>query len=91
MHCYTYIIQSLKYSTYYIGSCENIEVRLARHNAGKVRSTKYKKPYKLIYAEEFNTRQDAYRRERQIKSYKGGQAFKKLIGVGTQAVNEGRL
>ena len=75
----TYIIQSLKNKKYYIGHCENLEDRLKRHNTGKVKSTKYGKPWTLIYIEEFKTRGEAYRRELQIKSYKGGMAFKNLI------------
>lgn len=35
----------------------------------------------LIYCEKFVTKSDAYKRERQIKSYKGGSAFKKLIDM----------
>jgi hypothetical protein len=33
----------------------------------------------LIYEEKFGTSLDAKKRERLIKSYKGGEAFKKLI------------
>jgi len=76
---YAYIIQSLIDGSYYIGHCEVPKVRLERHNAGKTRSTKAKRPWKLIYKEAFETRAEAYRRELQIKKYKGGRAFKKLI------------
>ncbi len=79
MNYYAYIIQSLKDKFYYIGSTEDINLRLDKHNKGKVKSTKSKRPYKLVYFEEFLSREDAYRRERQIKSYKGGEALKKLL------------
>lgn len=36
-------------------------------------------PYVVVHQEQYPTRQDAYRRERQIKRYKGGNAFKKLV------------
>ncbi len=49
------------------------------HNLGKVKSTKFYKPWKVIYTETFNTKPEAYKREQQIKSYKSGEAFKKLI------------
>lgn len=74
-----YILKSLKIDRYYIGHCEDINVRLIRHNKGLVKSTKKYKPWKIVYKENFNTRSEAYRRELQIKSYKGGEAFKKLI------------
>ncbi|MEW6616899.1 MAG: GIY-YIG nuclease family protein [Patescibacteria group bacterium] len=76
---YTYILKSEKTGKHYVGSCENIESRLKRHTSGRNKSTKAGIPWKLIYFEAFLTKQDSYRREFQIKSFKGGEAFKKLI------------
>lgn len=76
---YTYIIRSEVTGKHYIGSCESIENRLKRHNEGRNRSTKHGAPWKAVHVEVFETRQEAYRREFQIKSYKGGEAFKKLL------------
>ena len=64
---------------YYIGHTKNLDKRLKRHNNGLVRATKSGRPWKVIYVEEYKTKQEAYRRELQIKSYKGGEAFKRLI------------
>ncbi len=69
---YAYILKSFKTEKYYIGSTHDLEARLARHNAGRNKSTKEGIPWELVYREEFPTEQDAYRREFQIKSYKGG-------------------
>ena len=74
-----YILESKIYKRYYIGHTEDIVVRLNRHNHGLIRSTKSFRPWKVIYTEDFATKQEAYRRELEIKSYKGGSAFKKLI------------
>ena len=76
---YTYILKSLKDGSFYIGNTRNIENRLARHNLGHGKYTKSKTPYIVIHKEEYGTRSEAMRREKQIKSYKGGVAFKKLI------------
>lgn len=76
---YAYIIESVAFGSHYIGSCEDPVKRLKRHNSGYTRSLKNQGPFVLIYKEEFKTRAEAYRRERQIKSYKGGVSFKKLI------------
>lgn len=76
---FVYIIQSLKNGDYYIGHTENLNTRLKQHNSGRVRSTKTKRPWKLVYRESFNNKQEAYKRELQIKNYKGGEAFKKLL------------
>ena len=74
-----YINYSKKHDRYYIGSTEDAEERLEDHNKGKVRSTKGYMPWENLYIEDYKTRQEAYRRERQIKSYKGGEAFKRLV------------
>lgn len=76
---HVYILKSLKTRKHYIGSTINIEKRLKKHNVHSNKSTKQGIPWILIYKEEFPTKQQAYKREYQIKRYKGGQAFKKLI------------
>ncbi|MEK7151379.1 MAG: GIY-YIG nuclease family protein [Patescibacteria group bacterium] len=76
---HTYILQSEESAKYYIGSTGDLEKRINRHNAGRNKSTKSQRPWRLVYKEFFTTKQDAYRREMEIKSYKGGNAFKKLI------------
>jgi len=76
---YVYILKSLKDGKYYIGSTSDTRKRLNYHNSGKQRSTKYRIPFILVYQEEWPDNKQAERREKQIKSYKGGQAFMKLI------------
>lgn len=78
MFC-TYILQSDKTGKYYIGSTENLDARIKRHNEGRNKSTKSDRPWRIVYKETFPVKQDAYRREMEIKSYKGGNAFKKLV------------
>ncbi|OGE82031.1 MAG: endonuclease [Candidatus Doudnabacteria bacterium RIFCSPLOWO2_01_FULL_44_21] len=81
MYC-TYVLQSETSKRYYIGSCEDIDIRLFKHNTGQVKVTKVELPWVIVHKEEFSTRSEAVRRvrrERKIKSYKGGEAFKRLI------------
>jgi len=80
MPYYVYILQSLKDSKYYIGSTSNVAERLNFHNSGRQRSTKHRVPFILICFEEMTSKEAALKREMQIKSYKGGEAFKRLIG-----------
>ena len=75
-----YILKSKLKEKYYIGHTSDLDKRLHCHNAGKVRSTKIYKPWEIIYTEELKDKKGAYRREMQIKSYKEGEAFKKMIG-----------
>ena len=77
---FVYILQSLSKKRFYIGHSSNVERRLKEHNAGKVRSTKGYVPWQLIYEEEHKSKSQAFAGEMQIKKYKSGEAFKKLIG-----------
>ena len=76
---YVYIVKGLKNGRFYIGFTNNIARRLEDHNRGKSRSVRSKGPFALVHHEIFDQQIDAIRREKQIKSYKGGEAFKKLL------------
>ena len=68
---YTYILKSERSSTYYYGHTANLTKRLAQHNAGKVRYTKSKTPWKVVYTETYASKSEAYRRELFFKSIEG--------------------
>lgn len=76
---FVYILKSLVDGGYYIGISKDPYKRLARHNKGSVKSTRIRKPFKLIYYEKFNSYASARHREKIIKSYKGSNKFKELI------------
>lgn len=76
-----YILQSLINSRYYIGHTNDIADRLKRHNSGQVKYSSKCVPWKIIYIEKYKTKSEAYRREMEIKKYKGGIKFKKLLGL----------
>jgi len=80
-----YIIQSSRTKKYYIGFTSDLEQRIKHHNSGANKSTRNKGPWEIVYKEEFQDKKDAWTREKQIKSYKSGQAFKKLIEHGEVA------
>ena len=79
MPYYVYILQSQKDKKYYIGETADVLSRLLFHNAGKQRSTRYRIPFIIVLVEEFETRGEALKREKQIKDWKGGNAFKALL------------
>lgn len=63
----TYILQCSD-GTLYTGWTNNIQKRLAAHNAGKgSKYTRSRTPVKLVYLEPFDTKQEAMKREFQIK------------------------
>ncbi len=76
-----YILKSKKNGRHYIGHTEDLKNRIIKHNSGSVKSTRSGIPWELLYNEEYKTRSEAYKRELEIKSYKGGIKFKRLLGL----------
>jgi putative endonuclease len=68
---YAYILRSETHGTCYYGNTQNINARIRAHNSGKVRYTKGRRPWKLVYYEKFETRSEAVKRERFFKSIDG--------------------
>jgi putative endonuclease len=48
---YAYILKSLKDGKYYYGHTQDIDERLVKHNTGKVKSTKARRPFIIHYFE----------------------------------------
>ena len=64
---YTYILNCAD-GTFYTGWTNDLDRRLAAHNAGKGgKYTRSHRPVSLAYFETFETREEAMRREVQIK------------------------
>lgn len=64
---YTYIVKCSD-ETLYTGWTNNLEKRLEAHNSGKgAKYTKTRRPVKLVYFEEYDTKQEAMKRECAIK------------------------
>jgi len=65
---YTCIVQCND-STFYTGWTLDLERRIQEHNDGssKTRYTRTRRPVKLVYVEEFDTRAKAAQKESQIK------------------------
>jgi len=67
MAAYVYMVECGD-GTYYTGWTNDLENRLAAHNAGTgARYTRSRGPVRLIYMEEFENKQAAQRREWAIK------------------------
>lgn len=64
---YVYLLRSLNKNWIYIGSTKNLRARFDKHNFGKVKSTKYYKPFELVYYEAYNTYTLARKREMELK------------------------
>jgi putative endonuclease len=68
---FVYILKSTKDNKFYIGQTNNLENRLLRHNSGKVTATRNRRPFILVYKEEYASRAEAMQREKYLKSLKG--------------------
>ena len=68
---YTYILISKKTGDFYTGATADLRIRVTEHNNGLVPSTKHKRPLELIYFEACLNKDDAFRRERYLKSGMG--------------------
>jgi putative endonuclease len=69
---FTYILQSKKTKRYYIGSTDDLENRLGEHNSGETVSIRRGIPWKIVHIEQFKTRSEAIRKEKQIKARGAG-------------------
>jgi len=78
---YVYILRSGKDSKHYIGLTTNLDRRVKDHNAGKVSSTRDRKPFELVYFEKFETKDIAEKREKFFKTGKGYDTLKNLLRI----------
>lgn len=73
---YTYIVRC-KDGTFYCGWTNNLEKRIASHNAGTgAKYTKTRLPVELVYFETFDTKEAAMSREYAIKQLSRMQKIK---------------
>ena len=75
---YVYILRSLVDGNLYIGSTNDLRRRIKEHNSGKSFSTRFRKPFILVYYEAYLAEDDARRREQGLKTR--GQALRQLRG-----------
>ena len=81
---YVYAIHNIDLDKIYIGHTGDLENRIDRHNGllknkSKSYTSKNKGEWKLIYSEEFVTREEVIKREKQLKSYRGREFVKTKI------------
>ena len=56
--------------SYYVGHTDHLEKRMAEHDVGAFKGyTARRRPVKLVFCEEFPTREESLERERQIKRW----------------------
>ena len=76
---YTYVLLSLKDNQFYTGYTSDLEYRLIQHDNGLVKSTKERRPLKLIYFEVSLNSKDATHREKYLKTSWGKRYIKQRL------------
>ncbi|MBI3115481.1 MAG: GIY-YIG nuclease family protein [Candidatus Kerfeldbacteria bacterium] len=72
----------------YVGSAININIRLQRHNSGKIHSTKKYLPWTLVYFEAYATEALARQREKNLKQHGNAkrEMFKRAGIMGKESI-----
>jgi putative endonuclease len=68
---YVYVLVSEGDNQFYTGATSDLKNRLQKHSNGKVPSTSSRRPLKLVYYEACISKQDAFRREKYLKTGMG--------------------
>ena len=76
---YVYVLRSEKDNKLYIGFTTDLRERLKDHNYGENTSTKFRRPFKLIFYEAYLNKIDAQRRERYFKTTKGKDTLRQML------------
>jgi putative endonuclease len=76
---HAYVLKSESADRLYKGSCQDLELRLSKHNAGTVKSTKPYLPWHHVYSEAFETRSEAFQREHHWKTAAGARELRRIL------------
>ena len=76
---FIYVLLSLKDRRFYVGFTENLLQRVQEHENGRVKSTFYRRPLRLIHYEMFISKADAKAREVFLKSGFGREQLRQSL------------
>jgi len=76
---YVYILKSLKDCRTYVGYYNDVQRRLQEHNSGQSKATKHRRPFEILFIEEFEIEQDAKKKELYWKSGAGRRKLKEYF------------
>jgi len=71
MKHFVYVLYSKSHNKIYIGVTANLEKRLFAHNNLPKGWTKSFRPWIIVHSEAFDTKSEALKREKQLKSHQG--------------------
>ncbi|RTL60734.1 MAG: GIY-YIG nuclease family protein [Sphingobacteriales bacterium] len=81
MAYHVYILFSQSKNKYYIGyTGDSLVERLRKHHSNHKGFTGGTSDWQIVYTEKYSTKQEAYKREREIKSWKSRKRVEALVG-----------
>ena len=90
MH-HTYVLYSEKDGEWYTGATSDLKARVHEHVAGRVRSTQQRLPLALVYYEGCLHREDAFRRERYLKTGREKRYLRQRLGDWRGSLSQDKL
>ncbi len=75
-----YVLYSATYQKTYVGFTSNLEQRMLSHNELGKGWTKRYRPWRVLYTEKYKVKREAMRREKELKTGKGRDFIKSLMG-----------
>ena len=79
MDYYVVVLRSDKFEHNYFGFSSDVERRIIQHNTGHTKSTKPYRPWRLLFAEAYSSKNEAIEREKFLKSGQGREYIKKVL------------
>jgi putative endonuclease len=79
---WVYILESISKKRYYIGCTNSITRRVREHELGKVFSTKYLLPIRVVLIQEYSSLSQARKIESRLKRLKRKDYIKKIVEDG---------
>ena len=76
---YVYVLKSQMNGDIYVGFSNDLRSRVKEHNSGKSSYTKGYRPWILIYYEAYREREDATKREVELKGHRAKEFLKEHI------------
>ena len=78
---FVYVIKSISRNYIYVGLSSDLTKRIDDHHKGYNKTTKPYSPFLIIFTEEFQTRVDARKREKYLKSGVGKEYIKSFLAM----------
>jgi len=76
---FVYVLRSQSSGRLYVGHASDVTQRLGQHNHGISKSANNRGPWEFAHSEQYETRVEAVKRERKLKSGQGRKELKRLL------------